>query len=216
MKVGVAFDGYIESDVVTTTGDDAYDSISYSIASGSMPAGISLSSEEGRFTGTPTEAGTFTFTVLVTAEKESGGGSKGGPKMMAAAADTPMPFTGGGSTTTKTEFEYVVTMVVAEGESVDPQFRVDAEGMIQYSEDGGKTWIDVINKDDLKGDQGPQGPQGPEGPQGEPGKDGEDGKTPEGGCGSVAGGTIAIVGAGLVAAAVLAFVLAPKKKNNDR
>ena len=216
MKVGVAFDGYIESDVVTTTGDDAYDSISYSIASGSMPAGISLSSEEGRFTGTPTEAGTFTFTVLVTAEKESGGGSKGGPKMMAAAADTPMPFTGGGSSTTKTEFEYVVTMVVAEGESVDPQFRVDAEGMIQYSEDGGKTWIDVINKDDLKGDQGPQGPQGPEGPQGEPGKDGEDGKTPEGGCGSVAGGTIAIVGAGLVAAAVLAFVLAPKKKNNDR
>lgn len=74
-----------------------------------------------------------------------------------------------------------------------------ADGYIQYSDDGGTTWENLIAIADLKGEkgdtgapgpqgepgergpqgetgpQGPQGPTGPAGPDGTPGKDGKDG-----------------------------------------
>jgi hypothetical protein len=42
---------------------------SWSLVSGQIPPGLSLSESPGRITGTPTEAGTFTFTVRVTDDR---------------------------------------------------------------------------------------------------------------------------------------------------
>ena len=42
---------------------------SWTLASGQLPPGLSLSESPGRITGTPTTAGTFTFTVRVTDDR---------------------------------------------------------------------------------------------------------------------------------------------------
>ena len=58
-----------------------------------------------------------------------------------------------------------------------------ADGYIQYSNDGGETWENLIALADLKGEKGdtgapgPQGETGPAGPQGETGPAGPQGKT---------------------------------------
>ena len=58
-----------------------------------------------------------------------------------------------------------------------------ADGYIQYSNDGGETWENLIALADLKGEKGdtgapgPQGETGPQGPQGETGPAGPQGKT---------------------------------------
>lgn len=46
-----------------------------------------------------------------------------------------------------------------------------ADGYIQYSNDGGATWENLIALADLKGEKGEKGPTGATGPQGAPGKD---------------------------------------------
>lgn len=62
--------------------------------------------------------------------------------------------------------------------SIDMQV---ADGYIQYSTDGGKTWENLIAVAELKGEKGdtgatgPQGETGPQGPQGETGPAGADG-----------------------------------------
>jgi hypothetical protein len=43
----------------------------WSLVSGELPPGLELSASPGRITGTPTTAGTFTFTVRVTDEREA-------------------------------------------------------------------------------------------------------------------------------------------------
>ena len=108
----------------------------------------------------------------------------------------------------------VVVIEVAAGEDVEAQFRVNDDGMIQYSEDGGKTWIDVIDKDELKGETGPAGPQGetgPAGPQGPAGESGTNEGGNEGGCGGNIAGTVAIVG-GLLILSLAAFIVLRKKE----
>lgn len=58
-----------------------------------------------------------------------------------------------------------------------------ADGYIQYSNDGGETWENLIALADLKGEKGdtgatgPQGETGPQGPQGKTGPAGPQGKT---------------------------------------
>lgn len=58
-----------------------------------------------------------------------------------------------------------------------------ADGYIQYSNDGGETWENLIALADLKGEKGdtgapgPQGETGPQGPQGETGPAGPQGET---------------------------------------
>jgi len=51
------------SDAVTATGSD---NITYSIASGSLPTGVTLNTSTGAITGTPTVPNTYTFTVQAT------------------------------------------------------------------------------------------------------------------------------------------------------
>jgi hypothetical protein len=51
-----------------------------------------------------------------------------------------------------------------------------ADGYIQYSNDGGATWENLIALADLKGEKGEKGDTGATGPQGAPGKDGSPGK----------------------------------------
>lgn len=127
-----------------------------------LPEGVEMSAN-GEITGTPVEAGEYNVIVTLAGK-----------------------IVEGKNTTTHT-YVRELTLVV-EAEEVLPQFRVNEEGMIQYSEDGGNTWINVIEKDELKGDKGDkgdngadgkdgaQGAQGPQGEKGEAGKDGANGK----------------------------------------
>lgn len=200
MKVGEAFDGYIESDVVTL---DEYDTITYEVTSGSMPAGITLNGEEGRFTGTPTEAGTFSFTVLVKAEKESEGGTKGGPK----GGSGPK----GGPSTETSEFEYAVTMIVT-GESVSEInaliARIEAlEAAVGDADISDELTSIKADLETLKGS----------------GVSSEDIEALEtriaalegnGGCGSAAGGTMAIVGSAIALAGIVFAIAAKRRKEN--
>ena len=67
-----------------------------------------------------------------------------------------------------------------------------ADGYIQYSNDGGATWENLIALADLKGEKGetgPTGPQGETGPQGPTGATGPQGKTGERGPQGPAGKT---------------------------
>lgn len=64
-KVGTAFSAAIDSDTVNTT---KYDKVVYTVASGALPDGLTLS-ENGEITGTPTKAGTFAFTIDAAASK---------------------------------------------------------------------------------------------------------------------------------------------------
>lgn len=54
-----------------------------------------------------------------------------------------------------------------------------ADGYIQYSTDGGETWVNLIAVADLKGDPGPQGDPGTPGKDGADGAPGANGHTPE-------------------------------------
>ena len=60
-KVGVPYDT-----VVTATGGG---SLAWSVASGALPAGLSLNRDTGRLTGTPATVGAFPFTVRVGDDK---------------------------------------------------------------------------------------------------------------------------------------------------
>jgi hypothetical protein len=57
-RVGLAYD----QGLVATGGDQQY---SWSVSAGSLPPGLSLNGSSGRITGTPTTAGSTTFTVKV-------------------------------------------------------------------------------------------------------------------------------------------------------
>lgn len=52
-----------------------------------------------------------------------------------------------------------------------------ADGYIQYSNDGGETWENLIALADLKGEKGEKGDTGAPGPQGAPGEQGPQGET---------------------------------------
>ena len=52
-----------------------------------------------------------------------------------------------------------------------------ADGYIQYSNDGGETWENLIALAELKGEKGEKGDTGATGPQGEPGERGPQGET---------------------------------------
>lgn len=113
----------------------------------------------------------------------------------------------------ETEFDFDTaitadTEIIAKFEDVEPQFRVNEDGMIQYSEDGGNTWIDVIDKSELKGDKGDKGDIGDTGAPGVDGVDGADGADGKDGvdatgCGSVVGTTSTLVATMVLGAVVL-------------
>ncbi|MGN0813796.1 MAG: glycoside hydrolase family 3 C-terminal domain-containing protein [Candidatus Coproplasma sp.] len=108
-KAGEDFFAELTSSVYTSAD---YDSLVYSIEGGALPEGLTLS-ESGVIEGTPTEAGTFTFTVRLTAKNSSSGGSddKGGKGK-------------GNSGNSSKTVEHTFTIVVAGGEEV-PEITVD-------------------------------------------------------------------------------------------
>ena len=66
-QVGEEFVAEFTSSVITK---DAYDSLTYSVDSGALPAGLTLD-EDGTLEGEPTEAGVFNFKVKLLATKEN-------------------------------------------------------------------------------------------------------------------------------------------------
>jgi hypothetical protein len=66
--------GYYSSSATVIGGTGPY---TFSIASGALPAGLTLNTSTGAVTGTPTKAGTYTFTVKVTDSKGNSATSTG-------------------------------------------------------------------------------------------------------------------------------------------
>lgn len=212
-KVGQDFYAELDSDVYTST---EYNNRKFEITSGRLPAGVSLS-ENGTIEGKPTEAGTFEFTVKLTAKNDTAGkvlfGDKGGGGK-------------GGSTDNSKTCETTFVMVVA-GEAVIPQETKEivsvtetADGYIITFSDG--TTIEVKNGKDGKdgkdgqpgadGQPGTPGADGKDGVDGQPGKDGVDGK--DGADGAGCGGSIIASSTILAGVAALGLAIAAKKKED--
>ena len=73
VAAGAAYNASITSKSVVV-GEDAYDTVKYAVTSGALPAGIVLG-EDGKFQGSATAAGSYDFTVTVTATKTEAGSS---------------------------------------------------------------------------------------------------------------------------------------------
>ena len=154
--------------------------VTYSVASGSLPAGVTMA-DDGTISGTPTTAGEYTFTVNA---------------RIAVSNGSSTSYTNYGSE------EFTITVPAGDVE-VEPAFQVRVEnGMIQITNDAGENWIDVIAVSELKGADGEDGVDGKDavaptveisedgywvingektevkavGQDGAPGKDGADGK----------------------------------------
>jgi len=69
LKGGVVSTSYSET-LTTNQGTAPFD---FSLVNGALPAGLSFS-DSGELTGIPTEAGTYTFTILVTDSNQNSGG----------------------------------------------------------------------------------------------------------------------------------------------
>ena len=109
LKVGEAYDAYIESDIIKADGTDV--TLSYKVGGGALPEGLTLGATDGLIEGTPTTPGTYNVTIIVTetVEQSSGGskgdGSKGGG-------------TKGGSSSTSTDYAFDIEFVVT-GDSAE-------------------------------------------------------------------------------------------------
>ena len=185
-KQGEFFEGIISSQNIVT-GDDAYKTVTYSVAEGSaLPAGLSIT-ENGIIEGTPEVSGDFTTEILVTATQEV---SSGGRRP---------------TITTKTyEFTTTVTFKIAAGEPVEeaPPFEIGDNG--NWFIDGEDTGVPAT------GPAGPQGPQGEQGATGATGPAGADGK----GCGSSIAPAVSAAGAVVLAAAAGLCLIVRRKKEN--
>mgnify|MGYP002802509927 CR=1 FL=1 len=193
MKVGQEFMTKIISSEFTK---DKYDSLEYKVKSGTLPEGVTLSnSEDGGavIQGTPTEAGTYTVVVELTAKKSGGGGGFPGPMSMSNAI---MPMGGpggpsGGDSTETTTIDIELTFVVAgDGSSETPEWEED----VPYIGDNGN-WF-VNGEDTGTPATGPAG------------KDGKDGS----GCNSSVSGIAGLTFVALAAAGTV-YLLKKKKEN---
>jgi len=75
---GIVGDSYTDNSIAATGGASPYQ---YSVTRGSLPAGLILNPGTGEITGTPSQAGTYTFTVTAT-------DSSGTPAFLTGAAFT--------------------------------------------------------------------------------------------------------------------------------
>jgi beta-glucosidase len=110
-KVGTAYLGYIESTTVKASTDTT---IAYSIASGTLPAGLSIGTD-GSIAGTPTESGTFDVIVDIQAKTTKSGGGQSGP---------------GGNSTTTSDYMYAITITIDAAE-VNPDDQTMTQAQIK-------------------------------------------------------------------------------------
>ncbi len=98
LKVGDDFYGYLTDSANLLSGAD---DVSYSISSGSLPAGLSLDSATGEIEGTIEESGTFEFTINVA---------------LTTQTEVSMPWGGTMMQNTTTNYGYNISMTIAEAE----------------------------------------------------------------------------------------------------
>ena len=180
-QVGKEFMTRITSEEFTT---DKYKTVTYTLKSGKLPAGITLA-EDGLISGTPTEEGTFPVTVEMKAESESSGSSKGGK--------------GGSSSTSATTLDYAFVLTV-KGDGKTPA-QPEYEENVPYIGADGNWYVNGKNLG-VKA----QGEKGADGANGTNGTNGTDGKSS-----SSALGVIGLI-AGLAGLGTGAFALTQTKK----
>lgn len=139
-KVGRAQRTQLVTEVFKVGENETYESIEYTLGSGKLPAGLTLS-KDGTISGTATEAGVFDIVVhIVATEKKQQGGFPGFPggggmpfaSGVETSADGPagpgggFPGPGGGSAS-KTEVDYAMQIVV-EGDSTatNPDVKIES------------------------------------------------------------------------------------------
>lgn len=140
-EVGAEFEAFIESEYVSSSSYNQ--GITYSVVDGELPAGLELDGDA--IIGTPTKPGTYKATIQIVGTNKSGNSWR--------------------PTTTTDTFNYEITITITGEEievPVEPDFqvRITEEGMIQITNDAGETWVDVINKSELKGEAGEAGAPG--------------------------------------------------------
>jgi len=135
IKSGEEFYLKLYSDVFTT---DSYDTIEYALKAGNtLPEGLTLNTATGEIEGTPTTAGTYTFTIQLNATKKgsSSGGNNpwgGGDFPFSTQVTTTTtdasntveaydfnPWGGSGSTDTTTTVEYTITIKVLNADGTE-------------------------------------------------------------------------------------------------
>lgn len=189
LKVGEDFYALLTSDEFTT---ENYTEIKWGVAPGSaLPDGLTINEKTGEISGKPTTAGTYQVTVRLTATQGSSGGDDGnkGSKSLFGMVQTfgmggNKGGNKGGSTTTTTEVDYVITLVIAEADAP----AVEDPGYVTGDEV--KDMIDdaIANLD----------------------KDTEE----SGGCSGNIGSTVAMVGASLAVVAAALVLSKKKNKDN--
>ena len=140
----------------------------FAISEGALPAGLTLA-ENGRISGTPTEAGTFNFKVSITNGEDVVELSLS----IVVAPASPVDH-GGIVSIEKIGSEGLVdTYKVTFADGYTFEFTVTNGAQGEKGEQGEQGPAGQNGQD---GAQGPQGPQGEQGPAGQDGKDGADGK----------------------------------------
>lgn len=139
-KVGTVFTATISSETIRVT-DNGFNSVTYAVGSDELPAGVTLA-EDGTLSGTPTRAGTYDFSILVTATRES------------------YNWWTGQTTVTRSTFTENYTIVVAEGDGTvipdGPEYvtKEDFDAKLEEVDtklDGINTKIDEIASNESSG-----------------------------------------------------------------
>jgi beta-glucosidase len=116
-QVGQTFTTKINSTVFTTDGGK-YDSVTYSVASGSLPDGLAIA-DDGTINGTPTTAGTYTTIIGINTKKTTT--SFFGSQIVEANYSYPLTITVKGTTTPVAPTTYTVNFNTNGGTAIASQ-----------------------------------------------------------------------------------------------